>query len=260
MTTCGLTHFGPPETDENEERGLHGRISNIPASIESVIQPDPANGKFDMSITGLMKQSKIFGPNLELRRTISSTLGEPTIRIHDVVTNRGNTRIAHMFLYHCNFGFPLVDEGADIVWKGKWQSRGLDMDNAIFNDKHNFRKCQKPLEIHRGSEEAVAFIDVTADSDGICTVGFHNSKLNMALMMRYKKEQLPVLSNWQHWGIGEYVTGLEPGTNPPTGQNKAREEGKLIYLGAGESRSYDLELTVLTGPDQIAEFLKVAAP
>ena len=37
LVTCGLTHFGPPETDEFGERGLHGRISNIPASIESAV-------------------------------------------------------------------------------------------------------------------------------------------------------------------------------------------------------------------------------
>src|SRR5690349_21429160 len=28
LTTCGLSHFGPPEADESGERGLHGRISN----------------------------------------------------------------------------------------------------------------------------------------------------------------------------------------------------------------------------------------
>ena len=31
LTTCGLTHVGGPETDEHGKRGLHDRISNIPA-------------------------------------------------------------------------------------------------------------------------------------------------------------------------------------------------------------------------------------
>ena len=143
LTTCGLTHIGAPEADENQERGLHGRISNIPASIESIVQPDLAAGKLDMSITAVVKQSRVFGPNLELRRTVSSRIGQPTIRIRDVVTNRGSLPTPHMILYHCNLGWPLVDEGADIVWKGKCVSRGMDMDNAIFNSRHNFRKCQK---------------------------------------------------------------------------------------------------------------------
>ena len=70
LTTCGLSHVGGPEKDEFGERGLHGLISNMPAEIESIIQPDPVNGKMEMSITGTMKETKIFGPSLELRRTI----------------------------------------------------------------------------------------------------------------------------------------------------------------------------------------------
>ena len=31
LTTCGLTYFGHPGRDGDEELGLHGRVSNIPA-------------------------------------------------------------------------------------------------------------------------------------------------------------------------------------------------------------------------------------
>jgi hypothetical protein len=259
LTTCGLTHVGGPESDELGERGLHGRVSNIPAQVESIIQPDPAAGRLEMSITAVVKESRVFGPNLELRRTISGTIGEPIVRIHDVVTNLGNTPVPHMILYHCNFGWPLVDEGTLIVWKGKCESRGLDMDNAIFNSKHNYRKCQRPRESHRGGGEACGFIDAVPDKKGLCTVGLHNPKLGLALVMRYRKRQLPCLANWQHWGpCGEYVTALEPGTNPPTGQKKARDQKKLIHIGPGKSRSYDLGMTVLTDKRQIRDFLKTA--
>jgi hypothetical protein len=258
LTTCGLTHVGGPETDEFGERGLHGRISNIPAAVESVVQPNLLTGGMEMSITGVVKESRVFGPNLELRRTISSVLGEPTIRIRDVVTNVGNTAQPNMILYHCNFGWPLVDEGTEIVWKGKCVSRGLDMDNAIFNSSHDFRKCRKPLESHRGGGEACGFIDEAADKAGICTVGLYNRKLGLALVMRYKKRQLPCLANWQHWGSGEYVTALEPGTNPPIGQKKARESKELIHIAPGKSRTYEIEITVLTEQKQIGGFLRSA--
>ncbi len=258
LTTCGLTHVGGPETDEFGERGLHGRIGNLPAQVESIVQPNLAAGKLQMSITAVVKQSRVFGPNLELRRTISSTLGEPTVRIRDVVTNFGNTPAPHMILYHCNYGWPLVDEGTEIVWKGKWASRGMDMDNAVFNTKRNFRKCSKPLDTHRGGGEGCAFIDVAADKKGICTVGLYNRVLRLALVMKYKKRQLPWLSNWQHWGPGEYVTALEPGTNPPIGQSQAREQKKLIHIAPGKSRTYDLEMTILTDKEKINRFLKAA--
>ena len=258
MTTCGVTHVGGPETDEFGERGLHGRISNLPAQIESVIQPDLLTGKLQMSMTAVIRQSRVFGPNLELKRTITSTLGEPAVRVHDVVTNLGNTPAPHMILYHCNYGWPLVDEGTEIICKGKWASRGLDMDNAVFNSKRNFKKCSKPLGSHRGGGEGCAFIDVTADRKGMCTVGLHNRKLGLALALKYNKKQLPWLSNWQHWGPGEYVTALEPGTNPPIGQGKAREQKKLIHIAPGKSRTYDLEMAVLTDKKQIGDFLKAA--
>ncbi|MHC4073180.1 MAG: DUF4432 family protein, partial [Planctomycetota bacterium] len=122
----------------------------------------------------------------------------------------------------------------------------------------NFRKCSEPIESHRGGGEGCAFIDVAADKKGICTVGLHNRKLGLALMMKYEKKQLPWLSNWQHWGPGEYVTALEPGTNPPIGQAKAREQKKLIHIAPGKSRAYDLEIAVLTEKTQIESFLEAA--
>ncbi len=258
VTTCGLTHAGAPDDDESGQRGLHGRISNIPAEIESVIQPDLRSGKPQMSITAVMKEACVFGPILQLRRTISSPLGEATIRIHDVVTNLGNTPTPHMMLYHCNYGWPLVDNGTQIIWKGTCQSRGMDMDNAIFNDKRDYRTCQKPLEIHRGGGEACGFIDVTPDKDGVCTIGLYNARLGLAVTTRYKKKQLPCMANWQHWGLGEYVTGLEPATNFPIGQSAARKQKKLIHLAPGKSRTYEMEISVLTRERDIKQFLKAA--
>ena len=258
VTTCGLTHVGGPETDKFGERGLHGRISNLSTQVESIVQPDLRTGKLEMSITAVARQSCVFGPNLELRRTISSTLGEPALRLRDVVTNVGNTRTPHMLLYHCNLGWPLVDEGAKLVWKGEWASRGLDMDNEIFNSDRDFRTCQAPSDSHRGAGEACGFIDVTPDKDGTCTVGLHNERIGLALAIRYKKKQLPSLANWQHWGPGEYVTGLEPGTNPPVGQAMAREQDRLLHLDPGKSRTYQLEFRVLTDEKDIRQFLKAA--
>jgi Domain of unknown function (DUF4432) len=256
MVTCGLTHVGGPERDEYGERGLHGLISNIPAEIESIIQPDPVAGKMEMSITGIIKQTQIFGPSLQLRRTISGTIGQASICIHDEVTNRGNVEVPHMILYHCNFGWPLIDEGTDILCKGEWQSPGGRMNNKTSSEGNNFRKCPPPLDEHGGSGEAVAYIDVMPGSSGHCTCGLYNSRIDLALALRFDKKQLPWLTNWQHWAKNEYVTGLEPGTNPPIGQAKARQDQQLIFLQPGEMRAYDLEFEVMEDKIKINEFLK----
>jgi hypothetical protein len=257
LTTCGLSHTGGPESDSFGQRGLHGQISNLSAEIESIIQPDPIHGKMEMSITGLIKETRVFGPMLEWRRTISGVLGQSQIKIRDQILNRGNTPAPHMLLYHFNFGWPLVDEGTDIIWKGAWQSKDGDKNNPIFNNDNNFKKCPAPMVEHAGGGEEVAFINPEPDPSDQCTCGLYNERLKFALALRFQKKELPWLMNWQHWAKGEYVTALEPGTNPPIGQAKAREEGTLILLEPGESRNYHLELEILQEENSIKEFLKI---
>src|SRR5699024_10390923 len=50
LTTCGLTHVGGPEEDAFGARGLHDRISQVPAEIESIIQPNLNADQPKMSI------------------------------------------------------------------------------------------------------------------------------------------------------------------------------------------------------------------
>lgn len=255
LTTCGLSHVGGPEEDKYGVRGLHGRISNTPAEIVSIVQPDPVAGKMEMSITGIVREAQVFGPVLELKRTISGTLGEAKISIHDEVVNRGNQKAPHMLLYHINFGWPLVDEGTEILWKGSWVSPTADSDKKIFKEGNDYRVCPPPMESHSGTGEDVAFIDSEADGNEDCNCGLYNRKLNLAVALRFRKKQLPWLINWQHWGKNEYVTALEPATNPPIGQKMARKEGSLIFLYPGESRRYALEIAVVV-PKKIEEFVK----
>ena len=240
LNTCGLTHVGGPEKDEYGERGIHGRISNTPAYFESIIQPDPAAGKFDMSITGIIRESNIFGPALELRRTISSSLGSSSIHIHDEITNRGNTPAPHMILYHCNFGWPLADEGAQLIWKGNMTTR----DGQPFPNPSAFKVCRDAIPEHNGNGEQVAIIDIEADERGQCIAGLHNPKLGIGIALKFSKAELPWLTNWQHFGKGEYVTGIEPGSHPPIGQAKARENKTLIFIEPGETKTYNLRIEI----------------
>ena len=79
------------------------------------------------------------------------------------------------------------------------------------------------------------------------------------MAIKFKKDQLPWLTNWQHWSEGEYVTGLEPGNNPCLGQARARKEEMLVQLAPGERKSYDLEIEVLDNETAIKEFIKKAS-
>src|SRR5690606_18471886 len=112
-----------------------------------------------------------------------------------------------------------------------------------------------PIQAHNGNGEEAAFIDVRSDASGVCHCGIYNERLEMAVSLEFQKEQLPWLTNWQHWGRGEYVCGLEPGTHPPVGQQKARSEGTLLFLQAGETKQYDVVLEVLHKRVDIAKLL-----
>ena len=140
------------------------------AELESISQPDPVRGRMEFDITGKIKQATVFGPSIELRRTIGGELGRSIIKITDQISNQGNIRVPHMVLYHCNFGWPLADEDADILWQGEWTSRSA-ADEKIFKKGGAFRKCKPVLPEHSGNGEAVAFIDAVPNHDGICSCG-----------------------------------------------------------------------------------------
>ena len=255
LVTCGLTHVGGPEEDEYGKRGLHDQISNTPAEIINIKQPDPLNGDLEMSITGKMIQGHPLGGLLELTRTIRCTLGKPTIHIDDEIQNIGNVDSPHMLLYHFNFGWPLIDPGTKLLWEGKWEPREQGDDNKIFKEGHDFKTCQAPREDHRGSGEEAAIIKPNCDNEGLSKCGIFNENLGFAVTLAFKNEQLPWLTNWQHWGPGEYVTGLEPGTNPPLGQKLMRERNELIILKPNEKKIYNLSLSILSDPEAIQEFV-----
>jgi hypothetical protein len=247
LTTCGLMHIGGPESDEHGDRGLHGSISHCPAELVSVEQPDPSRGRFDIRMTGRMLEAAVFGPVLELRRTISARLGEPWVRVEDEVTNLGNTAAPHMILYHCNLGWPLIDEGAELKWKGETRLRGPAQAGKAFSDPATAKRCPGPSAEHAGSGEVCWFIDPEPDADGMCTIGALNATIELGLSISFRKDQLPCVTNWQHWGVREYVTGLEPGTHYPVGQRAAREAGDLIMLEPLETRRYEVTFRAASG-------------
>jgi hypothetical protein len=92
----------------------------------------------------------------------------------------------------------------------------------------------------------VAIIDNEADEKGQCIAGLHNPKIHLGIVMKFSKLELPWLTNWQHFGKGEYVTGIEPGSHPPIGQAKARENNTLIFIEPGETRTYNLTIEITT--------------
>ena len=247
LTSCGPFNIGPPTTDQGEELGLHGTHSNTRATIESIIQPDARRGQNEMSVTAIVRYGPFYGPNVELRRTIASTLGGNAIEVTDEFSNVGNTAAPHAWLLHINFGYPLVDAGAELCFDARVEPLDNDPARARFGDLAKAKKIPVALKEHRGETSAVAYLFPRSDKQGRATVGIVNRKLGVGVAIRYSTREFPRCGNWQHFGpSGEYVTALEPMNGTIAGRDKDRSSGDLDMLKPGERKTYRYTIEVVS--------------
>jgi hypothetical protein len=248
LTSCGPFNIGPPGEDQGQELGLHGTHSNTAATLESVVQPNPAAGRLEMSVTGVVRYGALFGPLLELRRTITSTLGTSAIHFVDEFFNPGNTDAPHAWLLHINFGYPLVDEGAEFCYDAvKVEPKEVPEAVSRFRKGVDPKRVPAALDAHRGFNESVAYLYPRADRTGRTTVGVVNRKLSIGVAVRYNTKEFPRCINWQHWGPGEYVAALEPANGTVRGRWVDREEGVMDTIPAGGRKTYRYQIEAVSG-------------
>lgn len=260
MTTCGLDHalFMAEDTAEHynfpakptESFGLHGRISNRPAKLAGYGQRWDGD-ECILYAEGEVLQASVFGEHLLLRRRIEARVGESRLTIHDEVENVGWNPTPHIFLYHVNVGFPVVDEGAELLVPTRSVSPLGDY------TADGYRTLDAPKS---GYVERVFLHDVIAEADGSVPVGIVNRARGFGAYEVFNNKQLPIHFVWRMLGEGTYVVGIEPCTIRPAGRLDARERGELIILAPGEKREYDLELGALDGDAAVEGFAgRVAA-
>ena len=219
MAGCGLRNVGSP----NGEEGLHGRISNIPAENISVSK-GWKNDRYELSVTGVVREVSFFGENLELKRTISTAMGDNSIIICDEVTNRGVRPSPLMLLYHINAGFPLLSESS--IVEGNVKNTIPRTDEAA-KGIGEWSVCQKPTD---GYVEQCFFHDVETDADGMSRMTLRNPESGMDMEVAYRKAELPYFTQWKMMGCQEYVMGLEPANCHPDGQAQERKNGTLKII------------------------------
>lgn len=268
VTTCGPEYMGGPREVDGVMTSLHGRHSGQSAQLELLRNPDPHHGRHEMELGLRMCDSRMFGPVLEVRRAIRCTLGVPEIRIGDTVTNRGDTRVAHHWLYHCNLGWPLLGQGARFVYRGRAEywvvppPPGQDILQPLSAVAMNrLKRVPDSLREHAGMAERGLIVETEADRDGWCRVGLVNDRIKLALEISYPKKALPRMANWQHYGPrGCYVSGLEPFSGSLLG--RARDGHRLAeqFLEPGAAKSYHLKIRVLTGAGQLADLIRCDGP
>jgi hypothetical protein len=267
LTTCGPETIGGPRPATGGMSGLHGRYSNTPATLESVINPDPRSGQLDMILRLIIRDSRMFGPTYEIRREIRCTLGVPEIHVEDTVTNCSAEKAAHHWLYHCNLGYPLLDEGARFVYGGKsqfWelpaQADGSILTRLAEKKMNALKRVTGPLAEHRGAGERGLLVDVDRDRHGNCHIGLINPKIKLGLELEYPVNDLPRMANWQHYDNGCYATALEPFYGSLLGKPHDRSRMTGTTLAPGKSRKYRLTIRVHSGSEALKNFAKHDGP
>lgn len=257
LATCGLDHIlGPEDVDaanyeyprrSRVRHGLHGRVSGIPARLSGYGERWDGD-RCILFAEGVVTQGTVFGEVLELHRRIEADLGGNDIRLTDRVENAGFARTPHMMMYHVNIGYPVVDEGARYlapIHQVVWASHAPD----LAAQGTGYRTCPPPIDRFR---EQVWEHAMTADAQGLVPVALVNDRIGLGILVESRQDQLPCALEWQNFGAGHYVMGIEPLTHHVLGNRFARERDEMIWLNHGQSRCYNLRFCVLDGPDQIA--------
>jgi hypothetical protein len=254
LVTCGLDHTLLGGTDDasnfhqlvrpKEEYGLHGRIGFMPARLSGYGERWDGDDCV-LYAEGVVRQAAVYGEALELRRRIEARVGESRFTVRDEVVNVGFDPTSHMYLYHVNVGWPVVDAGAEYLIPA---GEGVPVAEYPTRD---YRKITAP---NPGFPEECYEHDTITEPDGRVPVAVVNRSAGLGAYQLYRKDQFPFHTMWRMLGEGTYGVAMEPTTNRDAGRFDAKERGELAFLQPGESRSYDLEIGALDGSAAIDAF------
>lgn len=243
MFTCGLSNVGPMQTMQNgQNQPQHGFIRNSPVEQHGV-KTYWINDDFFIEMTGLVRESCLFGTNITLRRTITTKLGETKIRIEDQIENESsNNRVPLMLMYHCNVGFPLLDQDSKLVIDPV-STVGRDEIADIGLTEESFSSFGPPTP---GYKEQVFYHKLNSIQNR-CTASLVNPNSKTVFSIDFDQTELPNLIQWKCKDPGNYVMGIEPSNCYPEGIHKETANQTLRYLEAGEIIKTELTLSIVTG-------------
>jgi len=230
LSTCGLRNAGPPCTVNGEFFPLHGHIGLTPAEQISV-RTDESN----ITITGITKETALFGHSLEMERTIIIPVDGAKITVKDQVRNLAPEDEHIIFLYHINFGFPFLDEKLVVKFpEGEVKGRTPEAQAVI--DSHASFTAPKD-----GEPECVFFHYPKEEHP---QVKLTNPELGISAGIQYDRKQFPILIEWKSMKSGDYALGIEPSTSTIKGRAGELENGYNIKVPGFGSLEYGFTLTL----------------
>ena len=245
LVTCGLQNVGPACEDQGVQHGIHGRVSHTPAR-EVTARVVAVEGRLEAEVSGVVRETDVYGADLLLRRRLRFPMGEPRVDIHDEVENAGYASADLMLLYHVNVGYPVVAPGSRLEAPHAEVVPRDPPAAALLSEHASFPPPEDGFE-QLVYEHRLRRPDVERASIGIVNPAFAPTG-GIGLVVEYDPRQLPHLWQWRMLAPGMYLTGLEPATCGILGRALERQRGTLMRLAPGERRSFDMTIRVSLGP------------
>lgn len=245
MVRCGYEFSGHPSKEGERIFTLHGRAGNTPAS--KVIVEIEAEAPHRIHLKGLLKEKAFKFVDFETWTDVIVTPGRNGYTVADTLTNRGDYDKTYQALYHTNFGRPLLEEGARFVAPIK---RLAPLNERSQLGVAAWRTYLGPT---RDFDEEVFACEMLTDADHRTQAALVNKAGDRGVALRFDVREFPAFTLWKNTDTEKqgYVTGLEPGTNFPYARTIEEKAGRLLTIGAGESRTFHIDADFLTGKNDV---------
>ena len=214
LYTCGLRTTGAPHRDGDEWQTQHGRYHGLSAEPVAVYEEEDC-----IVIRGTLRETALFGYNLELKRTIRIPMMGSDITVSDQITNLAFRDEEYNVLYHCNFGYPLISENARLELPEDRKTTPRTAFAATGLDRVTCFDAPVPCQ-----EERVFFHENMEHRAALV-----NPVMGIRVAMTWS-ETLPILAHWRSMASGDYVCALEPTNGYIMGRKAERENGSLPVL------------------------------
>ena len=249
LYTCGLTNVGPEIIENGKTYPMHGRIGGTPAENVS-LRSHWTNDEYLMEISGEIRENALFGENLIMRRTITTSLGARSLKISDVVENQGSEDQEILLLFHMNLGYPLLDESTRLFLSS------LRSEPRSESEKEGYELYDTFTSPIHGADEQVIYHYLSGDNNNDIGIAVFNKEIGLGVAYEYSLDDFPYLTQWKSMKAGDYALGIEPGNTHPEGRIVARERNEFDLLRSGESKTYTMNISIIDNKEELSDFLE----
>lgn len=247
--TCGYENICAPFTDGGgKDYPMHGRMRTSPAEHVSV-RACWEGDDYVVTVSGDIREAELFGENLLLHRTITTSLDDPSVTVRDEITNEGFRDEPMMLMYHCNLGYPFLTERTRLILPSK---RVIPRDEPSEKNAARWQRMDPPADC----EPEYVYLHELADDGRETFAAAADDEKGLAVCIEWDRSALPCFGQWKSTASGDYVMGLEPGNAPVYGRRWCEEHGCLPVIEAQSTRTAGLRFSVREGEAAIGDLEK----